>query len=405
MENTDTAKNTDKNKSKKIKNIVIVSLLTVGVFSIGWLTGSGKIQIKSYNPVSQNESLPEELDLSSVQTIYKSIRQNFDGELNETELLDGIKEGLAKATGDPYTEYFNPDAADEFQGEIDGTFEGIGAELGKDADDNIIVVSPIAGYPAEEAGLMPKDIIAGIDDESAHDLTISEAVDKIRGEEGTDVKLTIVRDGKSMEISITRTKINIPSVEYEIKDNIGILTITRFGSDTVGLAKQAAEEFKAANVNGVVLDLRGNPGGYLEAAVDISSIWLDKGTEVLSEKRENVVIDKIEARGTAVLKGVNTVVLINAGSASASEIVAGALKDNNAATLIGTQSFGKGSVQQPISLKDGGLLKITIARWYTPAGNNIDEEGISPDKEVTLSAEDIQADRDPQMDAAITELN
>lgn len=379
-------------------------VVATAIFMTGWLVGSGRLQVRTYSAVGSNSDLPEKLDLTSVDTVYQSLRENFDGELDEQALLDGIKSGLAKATGDPYTEYFNPNDAEDFIGEIEGVFEGIGAQLGKDVDNNIIVVSPIAGYPAEKAGLKPKDIIAQIDGESAYDLTISEAVDKIRGPKGTVVKLTIVRGDKAEELSITREEIDIPSVETEIKEGIGIMTISRFGDDTVALASQAAQEFKTAKVKGIILDLRGNPGGYLDGAVDIASLWLERGVTILTERRENVVIDTFEAKSSSPLKGMPTIVLIDEGSASASEIVAGALKDNNAAQLVGQKTFGKGSVQQPINLGNGGLLKVTIARWFTPAGKNIDKEGISPDQSVEIKAEDITAGRDPQLDAALQKL-
>lgn len=395
-----------KKTKKKISILKTAGIIvfTGAVFGAGWLAGNGNIQVSSYKAVSSNSGLAEKLDYSTIDTIYSSLRDNFDGELSEKKLLEGLKSGLAKATGDPYTEYFNAEAAEDFQAGIDGTFEGIGAQLGKDTDNNIIIVSPIAGYPADKAGLRPKDIIAEIDGETAYDLTISEAVDKIRGEKGTSVKLTVIRNSKPEEFTITRETIDIPSVKTEIRGQTGIMTISRFGDDTVNLAKQAAEEFKAAKVSGIILDLRSNPGGYLDGAVDISSLWLSKGTTVLTERRDNVVIDTFMANGSAPLKGIKTVVLIDEGSASASEITAGALKDNNAATLIGQKSFGKGSVQQPINLKDGGLLKVTIARWFTPGGKNIDKEGLEPDQKVELTPDDITSGRDPQLDAALSAL-
>ncbi|MDQ3123346.1 MAG: S41 family peptidase [bacterium] len=401
-----TAVNTVKLVEKKRSLIswlgIIVGLLLI--FCLGWLVGSDRLQVRPYKSVSSNNDLPDKLDLSSVDTIYQSLRQNYDGELNEEELLEGIKSGLAKAAGDPYTEYFNPESAAEFENGIDGIFEGIGAQLGKDAEDNIIVISPIAGYPAEKAGIKPKDIIAQIDKESTSGFTISEAVDKIRGQKGTSVTLTIVRGDDVKDITVTREEIDIPSVETEIRDGIGILTISRFGDDTVGLARAAAQDFKNRQIKGVVLDLRGNPGGYLDGAVDVASLWLARGTTVLTERRDNVVIDTIGTRGTSTLQGLKTVVLIDEGSASASEIVAGALRDNNAATVVGQKSFGKGSVQQPVNLADGGLLKVTIARWYTPAGKNIDKEGITPDQTVERSSEDISKQRDPQLDAALVKV-
>lgn len=398
------SKEKPKEKRRRLLRGAISVFIGVGLFAAGWAYGGGKLNVRQFNPVSSNSGLPERLDLSSVDTMYKSLRDNFDGELDEAKLLEGIKAGLARATGDPYTEYFNPEDAEDFQSSIDGTFEGIGAELGKDASDNIVIVSPIAGYPAEKAGLRPKDVIAEVDGESTAGWTISQAVDKIRGDKGTTVTLTLVRGQEVKEVPIKRERIDIPSVNWEIRDGIGIMTVIRFGSDTDKLSRQAAQEFTERGVRGVVLDLRGNPGGYLESAVNLSSLWLEPGTTVLTERRDNVVMDTKKARGTAYLRGIKTVVLINEGSASASEIVAGALKDNNAAVTMGQNSYGKGSVQQPVNLKDGGLLKVTIARWFTPGGKNIDKEGIEPDEKVDISEEDIVNNRDPQLDAALSKL-
>lgn len=379
-------------------------LIGLCLFGLGWAWGSGRLQIQNYSAVDTNKDLPAKLDLSSVDTIYTSLRNNFDGDLDVTKLLDGIKSGLANATGDPYTEYFNPEGAQEFNNTLDGAFEGIGAELGKNAEDNIVIVAPLSGYPAERAGIRSGDVIARVNDEDTRNWTISEAVSKIRGEKGTDVKLTVLRGGEVKEITITRDKITIDSVKSEVKDGVGIMTISRFGDDTVDLARKAAEDFKSKGVKGVVLDLRGNPGGYLGAAVKLSSLWLDDGDVVLTERRDNVVIDTYRASGNSILKGVKTVVLIDEGSASASEITAGALRDNGVATILGQKSYGKGSVQQPINLKDGGLLKVTIARWFTPNGKNIDREGIEPDQKVEITAEDIEAKHDSQLEAALNQF-
>lgn len=373
------------------------------IFTGGWAVGSGRISVSGFGPqTSENKDLPSTLDYASVTEIYRALRNNFDGELDDQALIDGMKSGLVKAAGNPYTEYLNAEAYKSFNEELTGTFTGIGAELSQDKDGNIVVVSPIAGFPAEKAGLRPKDVLVKIEDTPTSGMSVSEAVSKIRGPKDTTVKLTIVRDGKEQkELTITRDTINIPSVKYEIKDGIGFLTINRFGDDTAQLAKEAAQQFKQQNVKSVVLDLRGNPGGLLNAAVSVSSLWLPSGTTVLTERRGDTVVDTLRSQGTPILKGIPTVVLINGGSASASEITAGALKDNGAATIIGEQSFGKGSVQQLVNLKGGGVLKVTVARWYTPAGRNIDKEGITPDKEVKISEQDVQGGKDPQKDAAL----
>jgi carboxyl-terminal processing protease len=368
------------------------------VFASGWAFGSGKVTLGGIK--SGTVSKVSNLDFTSVKEIDALLRENYDGTIDDEKVLDGIKSGVAKASGDPYTEYFNDADSKSFQEELSGSFEGIGAELGKE-EANIVIISPIAGSPAEKAGLKPRDILVQVDGESASDITISEAVKRIRGKAGTDVKLTLARDGQKVEVTITRAQITIPSVKWEIKDGVGILTVSRFGDDTPALAQQAADEFKNAGVKGIVLDLRNDPGGLLESAVQLSSLWLDNGKTILLEKTGGKVVKTYRASGTPVLKGIKTVVLINDGSASASEITAGALRDNNVATLLGTKSYGKGSVQQILELSGGGTLKVTIARWYTPNDKNIDKEGIKPDQEVKMSADDAKNKIDPQMNAAL----
>ena len=380
-------------------------MLGVLVFSLGIILGQeGLVNFNlpgNENLASQNDKLPNKLNYQSVEEVYDQLKSSFDGELNQDKLIDGLKEGLVKASGDPYTEYLNAEESEDFQENINGSFEGIGAELGKE-NSAIVIVAPIEGFPAEKAGVKAKDIIAEIDGESAYDLSITEAVKKIRGTKGTTVKLGVIRDGKPLDIEITRAQITIASVETEmIEPNIGVIKITRFGDDTVELVEAAAKDFKAKNVSGVILDLRGNPGGLLEASVGVSEVWLPKGDTILQEKRGEQVIKTYNSEKTPILGGVKTVVLINEGSASASEIVAGALKDNKAATIIGEKSYGKGSVQEVKPLDFGGLLKVTIARWFTPNNRNIDKEGIEPDKKVELTDKDAEAKADPQKDAAI----
>lgn len=397
-----------KHKNKiSFKQLLSGGLAAVGIFALGIGIGSGRINVGPDAAFrrSVSSNLPADLNYASVEQVYDSLRANYDGELTAEELMDGLKEGLAKSTGDPYTEYMSPQAAKEFNEDLNGSFSGIGAELSKD-EDVIVIVSPIAGFPAEKAGLRPKDIIAEINGESAYDLSVNEAVKKIRGPAGTTVTLKLIRNNsEQIEVEIKREQITIPSVTYEIlPDNIGYLKVSRFSDDTNGLAAEAANAFKAANVKGVILDVRSNPGGLLESAVDLSDLWLDKGKTILQEKRGETVVKTYVAKTAPVLKGVPTVVLINEGSASASEITAGALKDNDAAALLGEKSFGKGSVQSLIQLGDGAVLKVTIARWFTPSGKNIDKEGIEPDQEVKTTEEDYAANRDPQKDAAINFL-
>jgi carboxyl-terminal processing protease len=345
-----------------------------------------------------------DLSYDGLDELYGSLKNGFDGQLDTAKLEDGLKEGLVKAAGDPYTEYLSEEENKEFNEQLSGSFEGIGAELNKDGN-TIVIIAPIEGFPADRAGLKAKDIISKINDESAYDISTTEAVKRIRGQKGTTVKLDIIRDGRPLHFEIVREQISTPSVKWEVNaDNIGVISISRYGEDTAPLSRQAAEELKAKNVRGVVLDLRGNPGGLVNAAVSLSSLWLPSGKTILQEKRDGKVVKTYDATGRAVLEGVPTVVLVDEGSASASEITAGALKDNGAATITGTTSYGKGSVQELRPLRDGGVLKVTIARWYTPAGRNIDKEGIEPDQKVEITEADVAAQRDPQKEAAVTKL-
>lgn len=373
------------------------------VFWVGMAVGNGNIGLHS--SVSQNKSLPANLSYGSTEELYDLLKSNYDGSLDVSKLEDGLKSGLVKATGDPYTEYFNAKDAKEFNEQLSGTFSGIGAQLGKDDKDNIVVVAPIAGYPADKAGLKAKDIIAMVNGESTSGLSIDETVGKIRGKKGTTVKLGILRGDERKEFTITREDIQIPSVDSEVLGNdTCYIKINQFWDDTSSLVQEAVSKCKQAGVKGAILDLRGNPGGSLDAAVDVASVWLPSGKTVLQEKRDGKVVRTYTASGDPSLLNMPTTVLIDEGSASASEIVAGALKDNKAATLIGVKSYGKGSVQQVIPLDDGAEIKITVARWYRPNGQNIDKKGIKPDQEVQLNEEEYAKGVDSQKDAALQYL-
>ncbi len=376
-------------------------LLSFGLFYFGILVGSGQLNIGiGQVAVKENKSLPRKLNYDSVDQVYTTLRQKYDGQLSEDKLIEGLKKGLVDAAGDKHTLYFDPAGAKDFKESLTGTFSGIGAELSQDGQ-YVTILSPIAGFPADKAGLRAKDIITTINGEDAVGMSVDNAVKKIRGDKGTTVKLGIVRGDQKLSFDIVRDTITIPSVETKILDgNIGYIKISHFSDDTSDLINKAAADFKSKNVAGTVLDMRNNPGGYLTAAVDVSCQWLKQGAKVLDEKRGGVVEKTYTCDQTGPLYGVKTVVLINEGSASASEITAGALKDNGAAKLIGTKSYGKGSVQETIDLNTGGLLKVTVARWYTPNGKNIDKEGIQPDIKVELTDENIKNKQDPQLDKA-----
>jgi len=394
-------------KRKSISGLVLRSgLLCLGIiliFSLGLGIGNGTISVAK-KASQQNSQLPADLNYTTVEELYDELRVRYDGKLSEQKLLDGLKAGLTDAAGDTYTVYLNAKDAEDFNNQLDGTFSGIGAELGKDDQGNLVIVAPIDGTPASKADIRPQDIIVSVNGKTTVGMSVEEAVTQIRGKAGTSVSLRILRNKtQDLTFEIKRETIKIPSVKHEILDgNVGYMQIIRFGDDTKDLALAAAEEFKAKNVKGVVLDMRGNPGGRLDASVDVSSLWLPKGATVLQERQNGVITGTEVASGVNPLLGVKTAVLIDEGSASASEITAGALKDNKVATLYGVKSFGKGSVQSIEELQGGGELKVTIARWHRPNGQNIDKKGISPDKEVKMTEDDRKNDRDPQRDAAIT---
>jgi carboxyl-terminal processing protease len=375
----------------------------LAVFTIGVNVGNGRIKIVTKEGRSD---LPAQLDYSSVNDVYDSLKTNYNGKLTETQILDGLKHGVAEAANDPYTQYLTAKEAKQFKDSLNNSFSGIGAELGEDADKNIEVIAPISGTPADKAGLKAKDIIVSIDGTTTQGMSVNDAVAKIRGEKGTTVKLEVVSasDDSLRTLQIVRDTIQVASVKTKILDgNIGYMQITSFANDTSDLARKAAEEFKQKNVKGIVLDLRNDPGGYLDAAIDVSSLWVPKGKLVVDERGTNGN-EKSYAEGDNILVDVPTVVLINSGSASASEITAGALHDNKEAYLIGEKSYGKGVVQQLVNFPDGSQLKVTVASWYRPNGQNIQHKGISPDKTVKISDQDTEANKDTQLDAAQTYL-
>lgn len=388
-------------KSLRTRTVPLPTVILIAVFVafVSFVGGTRSNEIVARFDGKQN---PASLDFSSLNDVYGVLRSKYDGKLDAQALLDGAKHGLVEATGDPYTTYFTAKEAAEFESDLEGSFQGIGAELGKRSD-NLVIISTLDDSPAKKAGLLANDVIVGVNDDDATSWTVEQAVSKIRGEKGTTVKISVLRGEQGVkEFSITRAAITNPSVKSEITpENIGILRISRFGeTDTTTLSRKAAEEFKAAGVRAVVLDLRGNGGGYLVAAKDVASLWLEDKT-VVTQRESGIVVDTLRSENDAPLKGIKTVVLIDGGSASASEIVAGALHDHGAATLVGQKSFGKGSVQQVEDLPGGAQLKVTVAKWYTPNGKNINKEGIKPSVEVKLTAEDINANRDPQKDKAL----
>jgi carboxyl-terminal processing protease len=346
------------------------------------------------------------LDFSSLNDLYSLMKTNFDGPYSQQAAINGARAGIVAAGGDPYTEYFTPTQANALNNDLSDTLSGIGAEIGI-KNNALTVIAPIAGTPAANAGLQAGDVIEDINNTDTTNMNVDNAVEMIRGKAGTTVTLKIARSGEQepLKISITRQQITVPSVTWSMKGtDVGYINISQFTPDTASLMSQAATKLKSQGATKIVLDLRNNPGGYLDAGVSVASQFLNEGTTIVSERTNGKTISTLTAASGGQLIGIPTVVLINDGSASASEIVSAALHDNHAAKLVGEQSFGKGSVQEIKSLAGGAELKVTIAHWYTPAGININHDGIAPDVAVPLTTTEYNAGQDPQLAEALTLL-
>ncbi|HRV75779.1 MAG: S41 family peptidase [Candidatus Nomurabacteria bacterium] len=373
-------------KKKKLLGLIFVALV---FFALGYS--------------SQNITLPKVLRGSSVkvdasinvdvQEIYSKLRERFDGELNSKEVEAGIKKGLVSATGDPYTTFFTKDEYNDFKSSLDGRFSGIGAELGKNGE-QLVIIAPLDGSPAEKAGLKPGDAILSIDGVLTDGMGVDIAVSKIRGEEGTKVKLKISQDGALKEVEVIREAIKVDSVKYEkVNNDTGYIKVSRFAEDTDDLVSKGVKELSSQGANKFILDLRNNGGGYVASAVNVAGVWLDNKV-VLSERfrGREMAVKRTSSNPLMSLDKSKLVVLVNEGSASASEILAASLNENAGIQLVGQKTFGKGSVQDIVPLEDGAWLKITIAHWFTPKGKTIDKVGIDPTVKIDLGAngEDLQ---------------
>ncbi|MFZ2125280.1 MAG: S41 family peptidase [Candidatus Saccharimonadales bacterium] len=386
-------------KNKYITPIIVFIAIAVSL-GFGYVAGTYHYQIEAaIGPVFGYKVHSGDIDLSSLQETYNQLAANYDGKLDVNKLVQGANHGMVDAVGDAYTVYMNPEEAVDFNNTLTGSIGGgIGAQIGV-KNSKVVIIKPLKDNPAIKAGLKAGDIITKVNDDSTTGWTVDQAVTKIRGEVGTTVKLTILRGTETKVYTITRETINNPSVESSISDGLGVITITRFDGETGDLARAAAQNFVSKGVKKVILDLRGNGGGYVSAAVDVAGLWLDNKT-IMTERSDNVIKNTLKSGNNAILSGIETIVLVDGQTASASEIVAGALQDYKAAKLVGEKTFGKGSVQLPVPLSGGGELKVTVARWYTPNGKNITQDGIDPDYVVEYTQSDFNKDIDPQMDKA-----
>lgn len=380
---------------KVSQGVFLASLVLAIIVSFAAGTRSEEIyQIAA--PIFGIKVAKQPLDTEVMKEAYRQLAANYDGDLDANKLSDGAARGMVKAVGDDYTTFLDKEEAAEFNKSLNGEVSGIGAEIGvRNLQPTVLRV--LDDSPAKKAGLKTGDIFVAVNGTSVAGETASGVADKVTGEAGTTVKLTMRRGSESLDFSITRAQISDPSVRWSVSDDVGILTISRFDDNTGSLARKAAKEFIDKGVKSVIVDLRNNGGGYLTAAQEVASLWLDSGKTVVTEKSRGQVTETVKASGNPTLKGKKTIILVNSSSASASEIVAGALKDYQAAILVGEKTFGKGTVQKVINLSDDRILKVTVARWYTPQDRNITKEGIQPNQTVKMSSDDNNAGRDPQM--------
>lgn len=351
----------------------------------------------------------ESIDLTSFWKVWDIVDSRYvDGvtastTVNQNKMYGAIK-GLVESLNDPYSEFFTPEENKQFNDELSGSLEGVGMTVGV-RNKLLTVISPIKGSPSDRAGVLPGDIILKIDDKDAINLKIDEAIKLIRGKKGTVVKLTLGREGRSepVIVSIERDVISIPTIDTKkLPGGVFMISLYEFNASSASLFRNAMKEFYSSGSNKLILDLRNNPGGFLDSAVDVASWFIGSGKTIVTEdygnKRESVVH---RSKGYNVFSpNMKMVILINGGSASASEIVAGALSEYGVATLVGEKSFGKGSVQELLPVTSDTSIKITVAKWLTPKGKSISKEGLNPDFEVKMTEDDMTKSLDPQLDKA-----
>ena len=404
-------------QNKKLLRSLIILILVAGISFIFGMryavtVGSGGPAL-TFVGAQSDAAVPQGVDFTPLWKVWhlldtKHVPTGSSTPTTDEERVWGAAEGLANSIGDPYTVFLPPDDNEIFSDDISGNFEGVGMEIGIRSG-FLTVITPLKGTPAERAGILAGDTIFAIDGQSTDDMTIEGAVKRIRGEEGTEVRLTLGREGENefLQIGVVRAVIEIPTISAKSRgDGIFVIELYNFSAVSSNLFRDALREFVESGSEKLILDLRGNPGGFLDAAVDMASWFLPAGEVVLREdlgEKEETIVHR--SKGYDIFDDeFEMVILINQGSASASEILAGALAEHGIATLVGETSFGKGSVQQLLDVTDNTSLKVTIARWLTPGSLSISEGGLTPDYEVEMTADDIEWGRDPQLQKAVSLL-
>ncbi len=403
--------------------VSLVLILLAGL-GIGVLVGRGTMMVGSASASNQSTTIGQLIGIgqSKPSTVSQDVEfklfwetwqmlkdKYYEQPIADKTLFYGAMSGMAASLGDPYTQFFEPKGAAEFQEALSGKFSGIGAEIGL-KEGIITIVAPLPDTPAERAGIRAGDIIMMINASSTEGMSVDKAVGFIRGEEGTQVKLKIYRKDdptkkEPFDLTLTRAVISISAVRVKWPEpNIAHIEVASFNDDTRVRFEQTITDVLKKEPKGIILDLRNNPGGLLNVAVSMAGEWVGNGV-VVKERRQGQVFESLRGTGRNRFAGIPTIVLVNKGSASASEIVAGALQDYGAATLVGETTFGKGSVQDYIDMRDGSAIKITIAEWLTPKERTINKTGLEPDIKIERTTEDYEKQRDPQLDRAVGILN
>lgn len=395
--------------NKKIISAITPFFLILGTFGLGFYVGKiNKTEAEKIDNLinKENSIIESKVDFTPFWLAWNTLNEKYvdlNGE-NDQEKVWGAIQGLTNSLGDPYTVFMPPSEAEMFADDIKGNFSGVGMEIGIQ-DEVLTVIAPLKETPAERAGIKSGDKIIKIDSTETKDFSTDKAVKMIRGKRGTPVKLTILREGEKelLEITIVRDNINIPTIKTEVKEDVFIISLYSFSANSSDLFRNALREFVESGKTKLILDLRGNPGGYMEAAIDMASWFLPAGKVLVTENYGINGGEKIHrSRGYNVFNdNLKFAILVDGGSASASEILAGALQEHNIAKLVGSKTFGKGSVQELISITPDTSLKITVARWFTPNGKSISKSGLEPDYDVKITKKDFENKNDPQLEKAI----
>lgn len=391
------------NKNMSLKKKLVIGLAVVVLFAGGFYAG---LRYGINTSLPQAEAVtPLQADFSLFWDVVETLKKNHidGGKIDDMKILDGAIKGAVETLGDPYTTYFSAEDAKKFNEDLTGVFGGIGAEIGI-RDNQLLIISPLKGNPAEKVGLKANDKIMEINGTSTMAMNIDEAIKLIRGEPGTTVTLLIMREEwkESKEIKIERAVVNVPTLDWEMKPgNIAYFKLYNFNANLTSAWNTAATQALLQRPNGIIIDLRNNPGGFLDISTQITGWFVKRGDVIVRERFRGGEEEYLVSSGNEAMLRIPVVVLVNEGSASASEIVAGALRDLRGAKIVGVKTFGKGSVQEVESLRHGSTIKVSIAEWLTPSGKSINKVGITPDVEVKMTEADYEKKLDPQFNKAV----